>query len=123
MHYDADQHQTRVLLADRVGFGRVALATLIAAIPRVTLIGEAGDSAELAEMLLLDSPDVVIVDDRLLPASLDPGMPVIVVGADDDPGFADRAERHGALAWIPKERADSLLPSLLEDAANVSPLD
>ena len=41
---------------------------------------------------------------------------MIVVGADDDPGYAARAERFGAIAWIPKERADSLLPPLLSDA-------
>ena len=123
MQLDAGHRHTRVLLADRTGFGRVALATLISTLPRVTLIGEAGSSAELAERLLADRPDVVVVDDRLLPENSNLGTRMIVVGADDDPGFADRAERHGAVAWIAKDRADSLLPLLLADAANVNPLD
>jgi hypothetical protein len=65
----------------------------------------------------------VVVDDRLLSGALEPDARMIVVGADDDPGFADRAARRGAIAWIPKDRADSLLPLLLPDAATVNPRD
>jgi len=108
---------TRVLLADRVGPGRAALATLVSHIPRVTLVGEIGDGQELAATMLATRPDVVVVDDRLLPSAPDSGARMIVVGADDDPGFADRARRRGAIAWIPKDRADSLLPLMLRDAA------
>jgi hypothetical protein len=56
----------------------------------------------------------------LLASAADGGMQMIVVGADDNPGYAARAERLGAIAWIPKERADSLLPVLLFDPPAVS---
>jgi hypothetical protein len=36
-----------------------------------------------------------------------------VVGVDDDPGYAVRASRLGAVTWLPKERADLLVQSVL----------
>ena len=60
---------------------------------------------------------MVVIDDRLL-AAAGPhlgraSIPVIVVGLDDDPSFASRAQRLGATAWIPKEYADEQLPDAL----------
>jgi DNA-binding NarL/FixJ family response regulator len=43
-------------------------------------------------------------------------VPVIVIGLDDDPSFARRAQRLGATAWIAKEHADELLPAALDGA-------
>ena len=40
------------------------------------------------------------------------GARLIVVGVDDDPGFATRAHHFGA-DWVAKEHAASLLPALL----------
>jgi DNA-binding NarL/FixJ family response regulator len=63
---------------------------------------------------------VIVVDDRLLDASgvgpRDADLPIIVVGIDDDPSFARRAERLGATAWIAKEHAGELLPEALDEA-------
>ena len=61
-------------------------------------------------------PDVIVVDDRLLQSgsalAVMTGAQLIVVGVDDDPGFATRAHRFGA-DWVAKEHAAALLPALL----------
>lgn len=113
MELEAGHDCTRVVLADLPGPGRTALAALIAHTPGAVLVGEVDDAEALAASVHENDAEVVVVDDRLL-AGTEPGRTrMIVVGADDNPGFAIRAERLGALAWIPKERADSLLPLLL----------
>ena len=116
MQLQRDAPRTRVLLVDRSGLSRAALATLLAGIPGVALVGEVGEPDRVDAVFRETSPDVVVVDDRLLHGAGDPRTRMIVVGADDDPGYAARAECFGAIAWIPKERADSLLPPLLSDA-------
>jgi hypothetical protein len=69
-------------------------------------------------------PDVLVVDDRLLAETLARNgrrdVEVIAIGVDDDPGFAARAQRSGAVAWVPKDRADAELPALLSAPAPVS---
>jgi AmiR/NasT family two-component response regulator len=110
---ERDQCSTRVVLADIPGRGRAALAALIADVAGVALVGEVGDVEGLRAMVRVISPDVLVVDDRLLIAPTDPETRMIAIGADDDPGFAARAERLGAAAWIPKDLADELLPPLL----------
>jgi DNA-binding NarL/FixJ family response regulator len=107
------RRDTRVLLADLPGPGRAALATLIADVSGVALVGEAGDSESLDVLTRETLPDLVIVDDRLLEAAPEPPPRTIAVGADDDPGFAARAERLGAIGWVRKDLADVLLPPLL----------
>jgi DNA-binding NarL/FixJ family response regulator len=116
MSLERDPDPTRVLLVDRAGLSRAALATLLSGIPGVVLVGEVGEPDDVDAVVRQTSPDLVIVDDRLLPDAGDHAARMIVVGADDDPGYAARAERYGAIAWIPKERADSLLPPLLSGA-------
>jgi DNA-binding NarL/FixJ family response regulator len=116
MQLERDPPHTRVLLVDRSGMSRAALATLLSEIPGVALIGELGEPELIDAVVRETGPDVVVVDDRLLHGAGDHLARMIVVGADDDPGYAARAERYGAIAWIPKERADSLLPPLLSDA-------
>jgi DNA-binding NarL/FixJ family response regulator len=107
----------KVLLADRAGFGRTALATILADTPGVTIVATVADP-DLVEATVEETrPDVVVVDDRLLGderwTGRDGHARVIVVGVDDDPGFAARALRIGAEAWVPKDRAGTLLPLLL----------
>ena len=110
----------RVLFADVSGAGRRAIATLLRSLPGVALVAEVGTLEELARERRRTAPDVIIVDDRLLDASglgpRDADLPVIVVGLDDDPSFARRAQRLGAAAWIAKEHAGDLLPEALHDA-------
>ena len=79
----------------------------------------AGEEDELAAVVAELRPDVLVIDDTLLrdgnPLPADDGLRVLVVGVDDNPAFAARAERLGAAAWIAKERADLLLSRPLQD--------
>jgi two-component system, NarL family, response regulator DevR len=115
----------RVLLADASGVGRRAIAALLRSLPDIALVSEAGTLDELARESRRTAPDVIVVDDRLLGTSglgpRDAEVPVIVMGLDDDPSFARRARRIGALAWIAKEQADELLPDALESARRARP--
>ena len=115
----------RVLLADRDGAARHALAALLGGLPGILLVGVATSMVDVTEAIRRHRPDVLVVDDRLLRDSIHPlagtgptpaPIRVIVVGVDDDPAFARRAERLGAEAWIAKDRADEELPQLLESA-------
>jgi DNA-binding NarL/FixJ family response regulator len=110
----------RVVFADVSGAGRRAIATLLRSLPGVALVAEAGTLEELAGERRRTAPDVIIVDDRLLDASglgpRDADLPLIVVGLDDDPSFARRAQRLGATAWIAKEHAGELLAEALDEA-------
>ncbi len=110
----------RVLFADVPGAGRRAIATLLRSLPGIVLVAEAGSLEELAGEQRRTAPDVIIVDDRLLDSSglgpRDADLPLIVVGLDDDPSFARRAQRLGATVWIAKEHAGELLAEALDDA-------
>ena len=118
-----DPPSIRVLLADRAGFGRTALATMLAD-TGVTIVAEVADPDLIESTVEETRPDVVVVDDRLLRderwTGRDGDARVIVVGVDDDPGFAARALRIGAEAWVPKDHAGSLLPRLLTPLEPVS---
>jgi DNA-binding NarL/FixJ family response regulator len=100
------------------------LAELVRALAGAVLVAEAGDGDELRAALRAARPDLLIVDDRLLDgaALADAPARTIVVGMDDHPGFADRALRRGAAAWIAKDEAAARLPELLARAAPADPL-
>lgn len=106
----------RVVLADPPGPGRRAIAAVLGGLDDVILADVAGDDEELAVALRRCRPDVLVIDDRLLGGhaleDLDTAR-LLVLGVDIDPGFAARAARLGAEAWIPKDRADEQLPALL----------
>jgi DNA-binding NarL/FixJ family response regulator len=120
----ADPRSIRVLLADRPGFGRTALARLLKDTPGVTLVGKLG-KRELIEPAIEETrPEVIVMDDRLLRddhwTGRDLGVRLIMVGVDDDPGFAARARQIGAEAWVPKDQADAVLPLLVTPREPVS---
>jgi DNA-binding NarL/FixJ family response regulator len=110
--------RARVLLADEAGFSRTALARVLADTPGVELVDVMAGGPELRDALERLRPDVVVIDDRLLRDGrrlpLVAGVRAIVVGVDDDPAYAARAAGQGAVAWLPKERADLLIEALLE---------
>jgi DNA-binding NarL/FixJ family response regulator len=112
------EREVRVLFADVSGAGRRAIAALLRSLPDVVLVAEAGTTEELARESRRTAPDAIVIDDRLLAAPglgpRDADVPVIVVGLDDDPSFARRAHRLGAMTWIAKECADELLPDALD---------
>jgi two-component system response regulator DesR len=108
--------RSRVLLADRAGPARRALADLLTDLDGVDLVAEAGTRDELEPVLEHARPDVLVIDDRLVRTrgwSFPAGMRVIIVGVDDNPAFAARARALGAHAWVVKDRADEDLPGLL----------
>jgi DNA-binding NarL/FixJ family response regulator len=93
----------RVQLIDRPGFSHDVIASLIAELPDTELVS--------------DTPDVIVIDDLELTgalASLDPDIPVVVLGADDHPAYAARARRIGA-QWVAKDAAATVLPRALND--------
>ena len=110
--------RTRVLLADQPGFSRTVLARVLKETPGVTLTEVMTDGSELRDALEELRPDVLVIDDRLLRDGhvlpRQEGLRVIVVGVDDDPAYAVRAERLGAVAWVAKERADLILAGVFE---------
>jgi hypothetical protein len=96
-------HAHRVKFIDVPGFSNDVVAAVIRATPGVSLVGR--------------DPDTVVVDDRRFADALPymhGGVPTIVLGADDDPAFAARARRHGAIGWMLKESVDPDLPRLLQ---------
>jgi DNA-binding NarL/FixJ family response regulator len=115
--------ETRVVLADHPGAARTALARLVSETPGVALVANISRSEDVEPAVQEWRPDVVVVDDRLLRHSHwtrdQLGVRLLVVGIDDDPGFLARAQRIGAEAWIPKERADTLLPMRLTPEGGV----
>jgi DNA-binding NarL/FixJ family response regulator len=115
---------TRVVLADYPGVGRSALAVLISEAPGLALVAKASFREEIELALRETRPDVVVVDDRLLRDGAwtadDAGTRLVVMGVDDDPAYRARARRIGAEAWVPKDRADTLLPAVLRRAGAVT---
>ena|SRR5215207_5288726 len=111
---------TRVVLADRPGIGRSAIATLVAETSGLSLVAKVSGMEEIEPAVEDVAPDVVVIDDRLLRRdgwnAREIDARVIVVGVDDDPAYIARARRIGAEAWVPKDRADELVSSLVMGA-------
>ncbi len=106
----------RVVIADRPGAARTALASLVGDDPRLSLVGLAGSLDELLD-IAPGRADVILLDDRLLRDGQSPvramGTRVVMTGVDDDPAYAARARRVGASTWVRKDMADEVLAALL----------
>ena len=115
---------TRVVIADRPGIGRSALATLVTETSGLSLVAKVSDIEEIEPAVEEFQPNVVVIDDRLLRGdrwnARDIDARVIVVGVDDDPAYVARARRLGAEAWVPKDRADELLAGLIVPAGELT---
>jgi DNA-binding NarL/FixJ family response regulator len=126
---DADQRASReprdvrVVLADLEGVARDALARVLLELAGVTLVAAVGTRRALADALRHGRVDVLVIDDRLVDAGrhvladlgpINSQPRIVVVGVDDDPGYAARAQRLGATGWVAKDRADEDLPRFLE---------
>jgi DNA-binding NarL/FixJ family response regulator len=116
----AVDRSVHVLLADVPGAARRAVAGVLRALPGVAHVTEVGASDDVGRALLRTRANILVIDDRLLSGARihlhDAGLPFVVIGLDDEPGFAVRARRLGATGWVPKERADEMLPEVLAEA-------
>lgn len=113
----SEPHQLRILIADRPGPARSALAGMLTAVDDVVVVGAEGSAAGLRAALRTRRPDVLVIDDRLLGDWHEPyelNLNVIVVGVDDDPLYAKRANQRHAAAWVPKECAGEQLVGVLD---------
>jgi DNA-binding NarL/FixJ family response regulator len=106
-----------VLLADKVGFSRTALAGALDGTTGLELMAVMDDGPALRDAVARLRPDVLVIDDRLVGRlrllPLVPGLRAVVIGIDDDPAYAARAKNAGAVAWVPKDRVDLLLAAIL----------
>ena len=79
------------MLLDRPGLAHDALASVLDDVDGVVRLRPGGDQDDTVP------PDVIVVDDRLLQSgsalAVMTGARLIVVGVDDNPGFATRARR------------------------------
>jgi DNA-binding NarL/FixJ family response regulator len=116
--------ETTVVFADYPGPSHAALLILLIHLANTAVVADVSDPELVVETVLRKRPDVVVVDDRMLRdrrwAAADLDARLIVVGVDDDPGFLARARQLGAETWVPKDRADSVLPLVLNRPAPVT---
>ena len=114
-----------VVLADAPGASRDALAGLIASAPGLTVIAQVSTKAELESVVREGRADIVLLDDRLLrdgtlrASRFD--APFVITGVVDDPAYAHRARRIGAVAWVPKEEPDEILDALRAAGSSAAP--
>lgn len=109
----------RVLLVDEHVAMRNTLRVLLERSGKVAVVGEVRDADHALQAIAQLQPDIVIldavialVDSFKLLKALD-AMPqkskVIVISMNDSPTLAKRALQAGASAFVPKDKAHSLL--------------
>jgi DNA-binding NarL/FixJ family response regulator len=114
----------RVLLADDNAFLHSLLTRLLA--PTCEVIGALTDSTGLLDAIKQLGPDVVVVDlnmpkisgfeaCRLIRAAT-PSVKVIILTADEEPGFRERAFAAGAAGFVSKMRAGEELAAAVHAA-------
>jgi two-component system, NarL family, invasion response regulator UvrY len=112
----------RVLLVDDHAVVREGYRRLLERAPGIAVVGEAASAAEAYHAFCRLAPDVVVMDISLPDASgieamrrlvaRDAGARVLAFSIHDEPVFADRAFRAGALGYVTKASA----PDVLVDA-------
>jgi DNA-binding NarL/FixJ family response regulator len=119
----------KVLLADERPEVRRGLRMWLTLQPDVTVVGEAGDNAELLTLVWEQQPDVVLLDvglpgsDGLATAAalreVAPGSAVVLVALRDDAALRERAQAAGTAFICKQEPCDRLLGALRRAAAPV----
>jgi two-component system, LytTR family, response regulator len=115
---NASANPLRVLIVDDEPLARTRTRRLLAGVPGVTLVGEAGSAEEARARVAETKPDVLLLDIQMpgedgfaLLASLDPRPAVVFVTAFDH--YAVRAFEENAVDYLLKPfRADRLLQAL-----------
>ncbi|MCW3040170.1 MAG: response regulator transcription factor [Solirubrobacterales bacterium] len=118
----------RIVLADDHGVVRAGLRLLLDADPDFEVVAEAADVDSALRAVLGHKPDVLILDLNMpgLPSSLEaipgvvdrsPHTRTVILTMQEDPEFARRALRAGALGYVLKEAADVELVEAVRRAA------
>jgi DNA-binding NarL/FixJ family response regulator len=113
-----------VLIADDSGLFRSALDAILAAEPRVEVVGRAANGEEAVRMVAELEPDVVLMDlsmpvldgflatQRILEES--PGTQVLILTGSPERTDVARAEAAGAAGYVTKDRiASELVAAIL----------
>ena len=120
---NASPDNIRVVLVDNSARGRMALADFLGGNARVRITGQANNGPQGFTLASRLQPDLLITDLSL--PGLDglelvqrlhreyPGMRLVVTSAHDGPTLEAVSRRHGADAFITKQRLPEELPPLL----------
>ena len=119
---------TRIVLADDHAVVRSGLRLLLDSADGLEVVAEAGDAESAVRSTLGHKPDVLILDLNMpgeltsleaIPrvAEVSPRTRVVVLTMQEDPEFARRALRAGAVAYVLKEAADDELVEAVRRAA------
>ncbi len=114
----------RVLVVDDSDFARSSLVRWLASCGRLHIAGQAKNGLEGYALAAQLRPDLVVTDLQMPGATgltlaellreNYPAMRIVVMSAHDGPTLQARSQRHGADAFIPKQRLTDELPLLLD---------
>jgi two-component system, NarL family, response regulator NreC len=123
---------TRVILADDHRMVRTGLGLLLEAEQCIEVVAEAGDVDGALRAVLGHRPDVLVLDLNMpgtqtalealpLVRESSPRTATVVLTMQEDPEYARRALRAGALGYVLKEAADAELVEAVRRAADGQP--
>lgn len=108
-----------VLVIDRQRLVREALSAVLAAEPDIEVVGQAGDGAAAARLVLVLVPDVVVMDlDVPCVGCFETTRPVVVLVAERRGRTADAASRVGATSHLSKRGGGRELSEAVRAAAS-----
>jgi len=121
-----------VLVVDDNAFVRDGLLGILEKDPQITVVGEARNGQEAVEQARRIHPRVILMDismpvmngleaTSIIMAEL-PTTKVIIVSAQDDEGYVNRAKAVGAAGYVAKQRVAEILARAIHDAARGHPL-
>ena len=118
----------RLLVVDDEPAVRKGLHMRLAAEPDFEVVGEAGDGETAVALAQTLHPDVVLMDIAMpqkngITATQElhtmfPQIAVIVLSMYDDASTQERAERAGAIAFVPKRVPTDMLMAMIRQAAH-----
>jgi len=119
----------RIVLADDHGVVRAGLRLLLDAAPEFEVVAEASDVDGALRAVLGHTPDVLVLDLNMpgeqssleaLPGVTErsPATKTVILTMQEDPEYARRALRAGALGYVLKEAADTELVEAVRRAAD-----
>ncbi|MDI1312866.1 response regulator transcription factor [Prosthecobacter sp.] len=111
--------RVRLAVVDDHAIIRGVFVTLVEDAPELNMAWTASSLAEAADKIQLDIPDILVIDVGLPDGNgFDftkelltrvPGLPVLIVSADTESSYVERAAASGAKGFIAKEASLELL--------------